>query len=449
MEDWGRLISFHPGLVLAPASVDELKGMLEQVHRENGRIRVLGSMHSCAKIVVSDTVLDMSALPTSIDFDPDHGAVVATANVTLHELLAAAGEFGKSLTATGGTDAQTLAGLISTNTAPASSLHSIYDLLDWVELITLDAAGKAVTQQISFGDPEFPAAVCSLGALGVLTRVRFRLVNEPYFKVQQRVVPLTEVLSDLDATSAQHAFWRIDWLPKTEKGLLWTATVTPLEESIPDGDYPADRAERVLDIFADALDKLSETGPLLNRPLELVYHVLSIVYGKPSATGPLRNMLPVDRDAPLHVAMAEWGFAPKDLSRVRTQCEEYFGANGWPNLPIEIELTQVDQNLMSPWNWPALPYVVKFNFMYLTEVCTEPGEKRAIYTHLKGLWDHLIAAGLHFKAHWGKINFIDPEFLLSNGVALEAFRNRISPIFMNDYLTERLGPIPTNPVSPE
>ena len=48
---------------------------------------------------------------------------------------------------------------------------------------------------------------------------------------------------------------------------------------------------------------------------------------------------------------------------------------------------------MSPWNWEGVPYIVKFNFMYLTEVCTEPGEKQAIYTHLRGLWEHLEARG--------------------------------------------------------
>jgi hypothetical protein len=46
--------------------------------------------------------------------------VVASGDVTLHEFLASWGAAGKSLTATGDTDHQTLAGLISTGTAPAT-----------------------------------------------------------------------------------------------------------------------------------------------------------------------------------------------------------------------------------------------------------------------------------------------------------------------------------------
>jgi hypothetical protein len=149
-------------------------------------------------------------------------------------------------------------------------------------------------------------------------------------------------------------------------------------------------------------------------------------------------MLPVDRRAPLHVAMAEWSFRPEDLQQVLGECQGYFERSGWPNIPTEIELSRADGSLMSAWNWAGLDHVVKLNFMYLTEVCTEPGEKEAIYTHLRGLWDRLQAAEIPFKAHWGKVNFIDPEFARRNH-DLDAFRPLIQPMFMNDYLRERIG----------
>jgi FAD/FMN-containing dehydrogenase len=126
MEDWGKIISFRPGLVLRPTSLDELKAMLERIHRGesgNGRVRVPGSLHSCSEIAASDAILDASALPKTMDFEAENAAVAASANVTLHEFLTELGRRGKSVTATGGTDHQTLAGLISTGTAPASSRH--------------------------------------------------------------------------------------------------------------------------------------------------------------------------------------------------------------------------------------------------------------------------------------------------------------------------------------
>ena len=437
MTDWAELVSFRPEQVLRPRSIDELKAALEQVHRDRGKVRVPGSLHSCSEIVVSDAILDVSGLPKHIEFDDGDGAVQATANVSLHDFLAALGRRGKSVTATGGTDHQTLAGLISTGTAPASSRHALYELLDWVELVTVDpASGRAVERRIARGDEDFAAVVCSLGLLGVLTRVRFRLVDERYFDVVMKVVELDDVLADLDATSARYDFWRVNWVPDSTKALLWAATAVPRAQSKADGDYPEDRSEQILDTVFQVLDRLG-TGPLLSGPLELVYDVMARTYDERRFTGPLRTMLPVDRRAPLHVAMAEWSFRPQDLYRVIGECEQYFEQHRWPNIPTEIELSRVDGALMSAWNWPGLAYIVKFNFMYLTEVCKEPGEKAAISTHLRGLWRHLERAGVPFKAHWGKLNFIDAEFARRNH-DVDRFLPLVSPLFMNPYLAERL-----------
>ncbi|HYQ78227.1 MAG TPA: FAD-binding protein [Solirubrobacterales bacterium] len=443
LQDWGELISFSPATVLRPADVDELKEMLEKVHRGetgNGRVRVPGSLHSCSEIAVGETIVDVSSLPKSIELEAGGGAVTATANVSLHEFLAELGRHGKSVTATGGTDHQTLAGLISTGTAPASSRHGLYEKLEWVELVTVDASGQAVERRISRGDPDFPAVICSLGLLGVITRVNFSLVEELFFDVTMKVVSLDEVLTDLDATSRQYDFWRVNWLQKSDKALLWAATAVPREQSKPDGDYPEERSEQILDVVFAAMDKIADTGPLLNPVLDGIYNVLALTYDETRFTGPLRNMLPVDRRAPLRVAMAEWGFRPQDVQRVIGECEDYFGEAGWPNIPTEIELTRVDGAPMSAWNRDDVPYVVKFNWMYLTEVCRSPGEKEQIYAHLRGLWEHLRRAGVPFKAHWGKVNFIDPEFVRANH-DFDRFKPLISPIFLNDYLTERLGPL--------
>ena len=444
MEDWGKVLSFRPDLVLRPTTLDELKAMLERIHRGelgNGRVRVPGSLHSCSEIVVSDAILDTSALPKTMDFEAGNAAIVASANVTLHEFLAELGRRRKSVTATGGTDHQTLAGLISTGTAPASSREALYDLLEWVELVTVDpSTGRAVERRISRGDADFPAVVCSLGLLGVLTRVGFRVVDERHFSVVQRILDLDDVLADLDATSARYDFWRVNWAPRSEKALLWAATAIPHEQSKPGGDYPADRSEHLLQVVFEVVDKLTDTGPLLTDGLELVYDVMTFTYEQRNFSGPLRNMLPVDRRAPLRVAMAEWSFRPQDIERVLGECRRYFDRHGWPNIPTEIELSRSDGSLMSPWNWAGLDYIVKFNFMYLTEVCTKPGEKEAIYAHLRGLWEQLEAANVPFKAHWGKINFIDPEFARRNH-GFDAFRPLISPMFLNDYLANRLGPV--------
>jgi len=164
-----------------------------------------------------------------------------------------------------------------------------------------------------------------------------------------------------------------------------------------------------------------------------------LTYGETKVSGPMRNMLPVDRLAPLRVAMAEWSFDPAGLDHLMTSCRQYFRQHGWPNLPIEIELTKTDDYYMSAWNWPGLDYIIKFNFMYLTDVGGAQTTRGAILAHLQGLWAHLTRSGIYFKAHWGKINFMDFDFVQEH-YEFEQFRPFMRPMFLNRYLTERLTP---------
>ena len=441
IQDWSHSVSFKPQLYFRPQDTADLQAFLDGLLRGSLRprhLRVLGGLHSCSEICVSDGILDISDLPRTLAFSADLSTVTASANWHLHDFLQALSLKGKSISATGGTDHQTLAGLISTATAPATPQFGLYDLLDWVEYLTIDPhTAQLVEKHVDRADPAFPAVVASLGAIGILTRVQFRLIDEPYFDTIQKVIPLDDVLRDLEQTSRTYDFWRIDWIPDTDHGLLWAAKRVPHAD--PNGDYPTDQSSNILTAVFGLLNRLEAAGPLLDNAMRFLYAGLAVTYGEVKASGPLRNMLPVDRRAPLRVAMAEWSFNPADLKRLLESCRDYFKHQGWPNLPIEIELTKTDAFWMSPWNWPGLDYIVKFNFMYMTDICESEAEKALLVSHLHGLWDHLRQAGIPFKAHWGKLNFMDYAFVCDH-FALDRFTPFIRPIFLNPYLAERLSP---------
>lgn len=439
IQDWAEVVSFQPRLYYRPGSYDELKSFLEAKQAGllgPGGLRVLGGLHSCSRIFAGETIVDVEEIPRTMEFNADHTAVTVTTNWHFFEFLKALAEKGKTITATGGTDRQTLAGILSTNTAPATPHTTIYELVNWLEYITLDpASGKAVERRVARGDPDFAALVGSLGIVGVLTRVNLSLVNQIYFETVQKVTQLKEMLGDMRRTSQTYDFWRIDWIPDTDEGLVWAAKRIPSAD--PNGDYPVDQSQNILEGVFKLLDRFNTAGPLLDDPMRLLYGVLKLTYGEVIARGPLRLMLPVDHYTPLHVAMAEWSFNPADVDIVLARCREYFEKHGWPNLPIEIELTKTDNYYMSAWNWPGLDHILKLNFMYLTEVITSDEERARMTAHLKGLWDFLSEAGIPFKAHWGKINFMTPDFVGKN-YAFEKFRPHIREMFLNEYLRERL-----------
>lgn len=439
IEDWARLVSFEPRLYFRPQTWEELKLFLVLIQQRGlglSSLRILGGLHSCSEICVSDAIIDVNDLPKTLEFSPDLTSVTVSANWHFHEFLEALAQKGKSITATGGTDEQTLAGIISTNTAPATPHHTIYELVEWIEYLTFDSAGTTlIERRVARTDADFPAIIGSLGAIGFITRLHLRVVDQLFFETVQKVIKLSDFLNDIDRTSRLHDFWRIDWIPDTDQGLIWTARGIP--QADPLGDYPADQSQNILVALFKAIDKIEAVGPILDLPMRLVYAGLALTYGEVKAQGPLRHMLPVDRYSPLHVAMAEWSFHPGDLARVLAACRAYFGRAGWPNMPIEIELTKTDNYLMSPWNWPGLDYIVKFNFMYLTDIITNTAERQQLFDHLKGLWDFLLQAGIPFKPHWGKINFMDETFVRAN-FDFARFEPFIQPLFLNPYLRERL-----------
>jgi hypothetical protein len=445
LTDWSRSVSFRPRLYYRPQTVDDLKRCLSDLLAgrpwKPDSIRVPGSLHSTCDIVVSDAIIDIYDLPHTLEYDADFGAVTASANWRLHDFLIELSRCtprGKSLCATGGTDEQTLAGVISTNTAPPTSRVTMFDQLEWVEFLTVGPDGTSVVERrVARTDPDFPAMVCSLGAIGIITRVRFTLIDEPYYHVVQKVVGLETVLKDLDATAKLYDFWRINWIPDSDEGLLWAATLIN-GKGDPAGDYPTDKSEGMIRIVMRALQSITHAGPVLDWPENLLLKGLALAFGTEENEGPLRNMIPIDRHSPLTVALSEWSFDPADTDRVLATCRDYYKKAKWPNLPIEIQLTKTDSHYMSPWNWPGLDRIIKFDFQYLTEDLS-PAQITQISTHLDGLWRELEARNIPFKAHWGKINSLTYD-RVKQIHQLDKFAPLIRTVFLNDYLRTRLLP---------
>lgn len=444
LTDWSTTVTFQPRFYYRPQSEAELaaclEGLLAGKPYAPQAIRVPGSMHSTCDIVVADAIVDIADLPHTLEFNADFTQVIASANWRLHDFLLALSQAtprGKSLAATGGTDEQTLAGLISTNTAPPTNRATIWDLLQWVEFMAPGPGGAIEVRRVNRGEPDFDAMVCSLGVIGVLLRVGFNLIDEPYYEVVQSIAPLDSVLGDPLATGLKYDFWRINWIPSSDNGLLWAATLLT-GKGDPAGDYPHDGAEAWIKRVMDFVQKEGNAGPTLDLAENILLKVLSATYGTQKAQGPLRNMIPIDRLSPLKVALSEWSFDVADTQRVLQVCRAYYATAGWPNLPIEIQLTRTDTHYMSPWNWPGTDTIIKFDFQYLADELST-AHKAGIATHLQGLWQALQGAGIPFKAHWGKINFIDYAFATKNH-QLDRFAKFVQPWLVNDYLRARILP---------
>jgi FAD/FMN-containing dehydrogenase len=184
--DWANVVSFQPSLYFRPKTWEKLTQFLHHFVTNNltTQLRVMGSLHSCSNICESDAILDLSDIPKTIQFSENNTIAIASANFKLRDFLTQLHIVGKSIHCCGGTDEQTLAGLISTNTAPATKSSTVYENLLSVDYITVEE-NRVVEKTVQCGDTAFNAVVCSLGALGILKSVKFRLEEELFFRVSR------------------------------------------------------------------------------------------------------------------------------------------------------------------------------------------------------------------------------------------------------------------------
>lgn len=149
--------------------------------------------------------------------------------------------------------------------------------------------------EVTRDEDAFNAMVCNLGVVGVLIEVTFDVVDDIYMTTIQMAGKVDDVLTDLafQYDNEDYPFWRIDWVPSSEYGLVWAAREIPPNPDKPDNDYPTIA-------YIPLLKKLAgiQPQPFLGEVLKVVYGVLEVLIKRSDplvVEGPLRNMLPVDR----------------------------------------------------------------------------------------------------------------------------------------------------------
>ena len=145
------------------------------------KVRALGTRHSFNDIADSDeTLVTVIGIPPDPLLDVEARTVAVGGGVRYGDLAAHLQAHGWALHNLGSLPHISVAGAVATGTHGSGDTHGI--LATAVRALELVAAdGSLVT--LRQGDPGFPAAVVSLGALGVVVRVT--LAVEPSYAVRQ------------------------------------------------------------------------------------------------------------------------------------------------------------------------------------------------------------------------------------------------------------------------
>jgi FAD-linked oxidoreductase len=215
--NWAGNVTARPARQAQPGSAAEVAEQVRLAAGDGLPVRMTGSGHSFTAAAATDGVLLRPGGLTAIrSVDAAAGLVTVEAGCPLHVLNAELLARGLSLANMGDIQVQTVAGAVQTGThGTGRDLGGMAAQVAGLELVLAD--GSIVSCAAGDADPAlFEAARVSLGALGVLTAVTFRVV--PAFLLTAREEPMAwpEVLSQLDELTAGNEHFEFYWFPHTE-----------------------------------------------------------------------------------------------------------------------------------------------------------------------------------------------------------------------------------------
>jgi FAD-linked oxidoreductase len=229
--NWSGSIRCSPAWLARPNDIDGVRQVVVRAKRDGRRIRVVGSGHSFSPLVATDDVLlSLERLRGIERLDRARGTVTVRAGTTLRSLGRALHAHELALENLGGIDSQTVAGAVSTGTH-GTGMHfgSLCTQVVGMALVTAD--GAAVECSAERHPDLFQAARMSLGALGVITGVAFRVVPAQRLQLETRREPFANCLDRLSQYRRAHQRFELFWFPHT--GWVQTRFLDPANRSQP------------------------------------------------------------------------------------------------------------------------------------------------------------------------------------------------------------------------
>ena len=176
--NWSGTIEYRSVRRVRPGSIEELRRVLA----EAPAVKVTGSGHSFNRVADSENgwQLDLSGLAQPPVLGSDGRTVEVSGGMTYGALVPFLGQHGVALANLASLPHITVAGSVATGTHGSGARQpALANSVRAVQLMTADGE----LQWFDRSDPRFPALVVSLGALGVVTRLRLSV--EPQFQVRQ------------------------------------------------------------------------------------------------------------------------------------------------------------------------------------------------------------------------------------------------------------------------
>jgi FAD/FMN-containing dehydrogenase len=218
--NWSGSLKFTPATTATPADEDELQYLVRRAGAEGRTVRVAGAGHSSTPLVRTDDVLvSMERFKGVVSQEGE--TMTIRSGMMLKEANQAFLEHGLALENLGDVDLQALVGAIGTGThGTGKRLRIISNHLVGGRLV--NGKGETVEFSLETDHDLTLAARVALGALGIFTELKLRLV--PAFKLHRRewCTHIEDCMVNLDRLVEENRNFDFYWYPRSDEAKLRT-----------------------------------------------------------------------------------------------------------------------------------------------------------------------------------------------------------------------------------
>jgi FAD-linked oxidoreductase len=214
--NWSGRICSRAHSLTRPSSVEELAAVVRKCAEAGRGVRAVGSGHSFTELVPTDgTIISLDDFQGIEQVDRAGCTALVRGGTKLRRLNRLLEAEGLAMENLGDIDKQSMAGAISTGTHGAGIHWRI--LADQAAALTLVTAAGETLEIAEDGDPElFKAAQVSLGALGVIAKVKLRLLPLYNLRYERKRVSFEECAQRVVEFRQGHRHFEFYWFPYTE-----------------------------------------------------------------------------------------------------------------------------------------------------------------------------------------------------------------------------------------
>jgi FAD-linked oxidoreductase len=425
-ENWAGNVQCRPQAILHPKNEEEIVQILRKAQAEGRRVRVVGSGHSFTPLAqTEDYLLTLQNLQGIIESNAEERTATVWAGTTINALGKLLHSLGLAQENLGDIDKQSIAGATATGThGTGIQFGGLSTQIQAFSLLT--AKGELIHCNAQSHPDLFQAGRVSLGALGIITRVKLRLVPSYKLEYIAKKGDLHETLNRLEEYKTQHRNFEYYWFPYTKTVQLKFSNETDL----PVKDSAFFKQFNQIFLENKVLGALCNLGKSLKSSYKTINRMMAMGVGSERKVNFSHLVYASVRD--VRFKEMEYNIPQAYFKEVMLKIEHRMKEQQYPVFfPIECRFSKADDIWLSPSYGRDSAYFALHVF--------KGTEHEPYFKDMEQLFMEYDG-----RPHWGKMHYRSHENLITTYPKWQAFldlRQSLDPdgLFLNPYLEQMFG----------